>query len=365
EKWEFLELTLAVGGRQPRGSGCGNCGFIVSKNAFGCVREFSGPIVTSLECLEQEQMLPEAIRECLFFIPLLREKKQYLEIMAEMNTDEMDCSDIEEAWKEGCASLIPEKSKRRYELAYEKFMKWVNDKKTNVNEKTLLAYFVRRVGAKKWGNPVKAMKAFSLDGNGLGKDFNLSLIRRLKKKKKKVELQGGLISASNGRIVPNLSVNPTYFRYLSRDRDGANGRTNIKCCFYSIASDVQSTVNRLMFQWGFEYNILDITSYFYLMQNLNSPKTELVSFGNELFNCLQDFCIVQLPSEMLNDRTKNSTWTGNCFDKETNIDNHFNRVGDVHMSLPATYPLVRETSSRGIPRRYKLDSLYYRYCNNV
>ena len=53
--------------------------------------------------------------------------------MAEMNTDEMDCSDIEEAWKEGCASLIPEKSKRRYELAYEKFMKWVNDKKTNVN----------------------------------------------------------------------------------------------------------------------------------------------------------------------------------------------------------------------------------------
>ena len=64
--------------------------------------------------------------------------------MAEMNTDEMDCSDIEEAWKEGCASLIPEKSKRRYELAYEKFMKWVNDKKTNVNEKTLLAYFVRR-----------------------------------------------------------------------------------------------------------------------------------------------------------------------------------------------------------------------------
>ena len=64
--------------------------------------------------------------------------------MAQMNTDKVYYSDTEQAWKEGCASLIPEKSKRRYELAYEKFMKWVNDKKTNVNEKTLLAYFVRR-----------------------------------------------------------------------------------------------------------------------------------------------------------------------------------------------------------------------------
>ena len=37
-----------------------------------------------------------------------------------------------------------EKSKRRYEIAHDKFMKWVDGKKINLNEKTLVAYFVRR-----------------------------------------------------------------------------------------------------------------------------------------------------------------------------------------------------------------------------
>lgn len=51
-------------------------------------------------------------------------------------------SDIEEAWLLGCTSVIPEKSKERYEKTYRFLKTWL--KKKPINEKTLLAYFVLR-----------------------------------------------------------------------------------------------------------------------------------------------------------------------------------------------------------------------------
>uniref|UniRef100_A0A1Y1K2E4 Tyr recombinase domain-containing protein n=1 Tax=Photinus pyralis TaxID=7054 RepID=A0A1Y1K2E4_PHOPY len=54
-------------------------------------------------------------------------------------------SEIENAWSIGCASIIPEKSKSRYEAAYGSFLKWCESKcQTDISEKIVLAYFVQR-----------------------------------------------------------------------------------------------------------------------------------------------------------------------------------------------------------------------------
>lgn len=56
-----------------------------------------------------------------------------------------DCSDIENAWEIGCASIIPEKSKDRYKKAYTTFKTWFEEKHgKNISEKVVLAYFVQR-----------------------------------------------------------------------------------------------------------------------------------------------------------------------------------------------------------------------------
>lgn len=63
--------------------------------------------------------------------------------MCDLHSDSDDIpSDIEEAARNAVCSLIPEKSKAVYDLAYEKFEKWREQKKVkHVNEKVLLAYF--------------------------------------------------------------------------------------------------------------------------------------------------------------------------------------------------------------------------------
>ena len=60
-----------------------------------------------------------------------------------MNPESEDY-EIEEMWEAGCASLVPQKSKLRYKKAYSSFRKWLEEKNSTVNEKTMVAYFVLR-----------------------------------------------------------------------------------------------------------------------------------------------------------------------------------------------------------------------------
>lgn len=51
-------------------------------------------------------------------------------------------SDIEEAAERALQKITPEKSKKRYNFAYEQFENWCNEKGLkHINEKVLLAYF--------------------------------------------------------------------------------------------------------------------------------------------------------------------------------------------------------------------------------
>lgn len=52
-------------------------------------------------------------------------------------------SDIENAATSAVSSLLPEKSKRKYEQVYERFIRWCNQKgvKNETSDKVLLAYF--------------------------------------------------------------------------------------------------------------------------------------------------------------------------------------------------------------------------------
>lgn len=54
-------------------------------------------------------------------------------------------NEIEKAWEIGCSAVIPEKSKFRYERTYKIFKDWIQNKGSQINEKVLLAYFVRRI----------------------------------------------------------------------------------------------------------------------------------------------------------------------------------------------------------------------------
>ncbi|KAJ3625554.1 hypothetical protein MTP99_016119 [Tenebrio molitor] len=60
-----------------------------------------------------------------------------------MSSDSDDIpSDVEEAAQSAISSVIPNKSKAKYDLAYEKLEKWCEGKnKNHINEKILLAYF--------------------------------------------------------------------------------------------------------------------------------------------------------------------------------------------------------------------------------
>ena len=52
-------------------------------------------------------------------------------------------SEIEAAASAACSSLLPEKSKRRYEAAYKCFKDWCQSKNTaQISETIMLAYFV-------------------------------------------------------------------------------------------------------------------------------------------------------------------------------------------------------------------------------
>lgn len=59
-----------------------------------------------------------------------------------MSSESDVCDDIEAAAEIALSKLLPEKSKDKYEKAYEKFKAWCCGKKVAViNEKVLLAYF--------------------------------------------------------------------------------------------------------------------------------------------------------------------------------------------------------------------------------
>jgi hypothetical protein len=60
-----------------------------------------------------------------------------------MSSDSDDIpSDVEEAAQSAISSVIPNKSKAKYDLAYEKLEKWCEGKNIkHINEKILLAYF--------------------------------------------------------------------------------------------------------------------------------------------------------------------------------------------------------------------------------
>lgn len=66
-----------------------------------------------------------------------------LQNIAIMNDCDSDSDfDMEAAAEKSLSTLLPEKSKEKYEKQYEIFKKWCNDKKaTVVNETVLLAYF--------------------------------------------------------------------------------------------------------------------------------------------------------------------------------------------------------------------------------
>lgn len=64
--------------------------------------------------------------------------------MSELSDSEDDVDLIEEAWNVGRSALIPDKSRERYENAYKIFKNWCTEKSININEKSLLAYFVIR-----------------------------------------------------------------------------------------------------------------------------------------------------------------------------------------------------------------------------
>ena len=54
-------------------------------------------------------------------------------------------SDVEGFFNIGCSSIIPEKSKSRYEATYATFKKWCTEKHIAViSEKAVVAYFVHR-----------------------------------------------------------------------------------------------------------------------------------------------------------------------------------------------------------------------------
>ena len=68
--------------------------------------------------------------------------------------------EIEEAWEIGRASLVPEKSKYRYEKAYNLFRKWLEEKNSTVSEKTMVAYFVVR--SEKLKSPASLWSEYSM-----------------------------------------------------------------------------------------------------------------------------------------------------------------------------------------------------------
>lgn len=53
-------------------------------------------------------------------------------------------SEVECAYNSACSLIVPAKSRSRYEGCYNNFIKWLESKNREINEKTMLAYFVQR-----------------------------------------------------------------------------------------------------------------------------------------------------------------------------------------------------------------------------
>lgn len=63
----------------------------------------------------------------------------------EISDDSSANSEIDEVETTVCGSLLPEKSKKRYEMTYDVFKKWCASKAvTNLGEDVLLTYFYER-----------------------------------------------------------------------------------------------------------------------------------------------------------------------------------------------------------------------------
>ena len=61
-----------------------------------------------------------------------------------VNLNESVDSEIEENWKRGCTSLIPEKSKERYQRCYSISKYWLNDKIPPQFHLNHCLFFIRR-----------------------------------------------------------------------------------------------------------------------------------------------------------------------------------------------------------------------------
>lgn len=70
------------------------------------------------------------------------DESDYYEDVDEDGEIEQTQKDIETAGEKALSTLFPEKSKERYQRAYDKFKRWCCEKKFNViNEKVLVTYF--------------------------------------------------------------------------------------------------------------------------------------------------------------------------------------------------------------------------------
>lgn len=79
-----------------------------------------------------------------FEIIAVNRMSRYFRIkMSDAESDVVD-NEIEQAWDIGCSSIIPEKSRFRYENTYKIFKSWCEKKNCGINEKILLAYLVKR-----------------------------------------------------------------------------------------------------------------------------------------------------------------------------------------------------------------------------
>lgn len=63
--------------------------------------------------------------------------------MSEEESESLEV-DIENEASEALATLLPEKSRFAYELAYNRFEEWRQRKKVNISEKVMLAYFFEK-----------------------------------------------------------------------------------------------------------------------------------------------------------------------------------------------------------------------------
>lgn len=88
--------------------------------------------------------------------------------------------DIEEAANIACTSLLPEKSKKRYEITYDVFRKWCDAKYVDIHtsEAVLLAYFLEK--SKKYTSPASLWCEYSMLRSTISLNDNVDISKYAK-----------------------------------------------------------------------------------------------------------------------------------------------------------------------------------------